>query len=166
MELATLKDLYVDELKDLYSAETQLTEALPKMAKAATEPKLKEGIESHLKQTEEHVNRLQLIISQLGEGPEGKTCKGMKGLIAEGAEIISEDAEPPVKDAGIISAAQRVEHYEMAGYGTVLTYAEQLGEKEAAKLLKQTLEEEGETDKKLTKLAVSTVNVEANRSGG
>jgi ferritin-like metal-binding protein YciE len=163
MELATLQDLYVEELKDLYSAETQIVEALPKMSKAATDPKLKESFNLHLQETQEQVRRLEKIFGKLGEPPTGKTCTGMKGIIAEGSEILKEDAAPEVRDAGLISAAQRVEHYEMAGYGTVRTYAEQLGEKDAVKLLEETLEEERETDKKLTKLATSTIIARADR---
>lgn len=159
-----LQDLYVEELRDLYSAESQLVKALPKMAKAATNPQLRQAFEEHLEQTQAHVNRLEQIFEKLGEKPKGKTCYGMKGLLEEGKETMSEDAEPEVLDAGLIAAAQRVEHYEIAGYGTVRTYAKMLGDTDAAKLLQQTLDEEGETDKKLTKLAVSTINVEAEHS--
>jgi len=155
-----LKELYVDELKDLYSAETQLLKALPQMAKAATSPDLKSGFEEHLSQTKGHVQRLETIFEALGESPKGKTCKGMQGLIEEGSEMIDEDLEPEELDAGLISAAQRVEHYEMAGYGCVRTYANLLGESEAESLLDETYNEEKETDKKLTELAQS-INVEA-----
>ncbi len=160
MEQNRLKHLYVEELKDLYSAENQLLKALPKMAKAATSKDLKAGFEEHLGQTKEHVARLETIFKGLGENPKGKKCKGMEGLITEGAELIEEDPEPEELDAGLISAAQRVEHYEMAGYGCVAAYAKLLGEDQAATLLKQTLEEEKETDAKLTQLS-GRINVEA-----
>jgi ferritin-like metal-binding protein YciE len=165
MEQNRLKHLYVEELKDLYSAENQLVKALPKMAKAATSKDLKAGFEEHLGQTKEHVARLETIFKDLDENPKGKKCKGMEGLIAEGAELMEEDLEPEELDAGLISAAQRVEHYEMAGYGCVATYAELLGEDAAAKLLRETLDEEKETDKKLTKLS-QHINFEAAESVG
>jgi ferritin-like metal-binding protein YciE len=161
VKLASLEDLFVDELKDLYSAENQLLKALPKMAKAATAKELKAGFEKHLKQTQGHVERLEEIFEELEESPKGKKCKAMEGLVEEGAEVIDEDAEPEVKDAALIAAAQRVEHYEIAGYGCVRTYAKLLGRNDAMKLLQQTLDEEGDTDKILTKLA-ETINVEAN----
>jgi len=160
MQLSSLEDLFIDELKDLYSAETQLTKALPKMAKAASSKELKAGFEKHLKQTEGHVERLEQICEELEVSPKGKKCKAMEGLIEEGSEVIDEDAEPEVKDAALIAAAQRVEHYEIAGYGCVRTYAKLLGYNSAMKLLQQTLDEEGDTDKTLTKLA-ETINVEA-----
>jgi ferritin-like metal-binding protein YciE len=160
MELTSLQDLFVDELKDLYSAENQLLKAIPKMAKAATSKDLKAGFEKHLKQTEGHVQRLEEIFEELEVSPKGKTCKAMEGLVKEGGEVISEDMEPEVKDAALIAAAQRVEHYEMAGYGCVRTYAKLLGNSKAEKLLQQTLNEEGDTDKALTKLA-EKINVEA-----
>src|ERR1700693_4092821 len=153
MEMNRLKHLYVEELKDLYSAENQLLKALPKMAKAATSEELSAGFEEHLNQTKEHVARLEKIFKALGESPKGKKCKGMEGLIKEGAEMIEENPAPEELDAGLISAAQRVEHYEIAGYGCVSTYANLLGEEQAVSLLRQTLEEEKETDKKLTQLA-------------
>jgi ferritin-like metal-binding protein YciE len=161
MELETLKDLYIHELKDLYSAENQIIKALPKMAKAATNEELIAGFEAHLEQTEKHAERLEQILESHGETTRGPKCKGMAGLIAEGDEMLKEDAEDDVKDAGLIAAAQRVEHYEMAGYGCARTYAELLGDTKGAKLLQQTLEEEKATDEKLTDLAKSTVNVEA-----
>jgi len=161
MELTTLKELYVNELKDLYSAEQQILKALPKMIDGATEPKLKSSFESHLKQTEGQVERLQKIFDELGEKPTGKLCKGMQGVLAEGAEALEEDATDEVRDASLISAAQRVEHYEIAGYGCARTYAEELGESKQVKLLQETLDEEADTDKKLTKLAVSVINVKA-----
>jgi len=160
MEKNSLKGLYVDELRDLYSAENQITKALPKMAKAATSDELREGFEEHLEQTKGQIERLQQIFEKLGEKPTGKKCMGMEGLLKEGAEVMGEDYEDAVMDAALISAAQRVEHYEMAGYGAVIAYAEVLGEDEAASLLKETLEEEKETDEKLTELS-SRINEEA-----
>jgi ferritin-like metal-binding protein YciE len=160
----TLKDLYIDELKDLYSAENQLVKALPKMAKAATSPDLRAGFEEHLEQTKNHVQRLETIFQQLGESPKGKKCKGMEGLIEEGSEAI-EEYEGELLDAALIGAAQRVEHYEMAGYGTVSAFAEELGESEHITLLNETLEEEKETDEKLSGLAAD-VNSKANEGEG
>ena len=161
MKMKTLKDLYVSELKDLYSAEKQILKALPKMAKAATAPELKKAFQQHLAQTEVHVERLEKICEQLGQKPTGKVCKAMEGLVEEGKELIEEKPEPSVLDAGLIAAAQRVEHYEMAGYGTVRTFAKLLGEDKAATLLQETLDEERETDKKLTELAESVINIGA-----
>jgi ferritin-like metal-binding protein YciE len=163
MELETLKDLYIHELKDLYSAERQLVKALPKMAKAATNKELAAGFQEHLEQTKEHADRLEQILSNHKETVRGPKCKGMEGVIAEGAEMIEEEADAEVKDAGLIAAAQRVEHYEMAGYGTARTYADILGDKEGANILQTTLEEEKATDQKLTKLAKSAVNVAATK---
>jgi ferritin-like metal-binding protein YciE len=160
MELASLQDLLVDELKDLYSAENQLLKAIPMMAKAATSKDLKAGFEKHLKQTHGHVERLEQVCGELDVSPKGKTCKAMEGLVKEGGEVIKEKMEPEVKDAALIAAAQRVEHYEMAGYGCVRTYATLLGHTKSARLLQQTLDEEGATDKALTKLA-EKINVEA-----
>jgi ferritin-like metal-binding protein YciE len=148
-----LRELYIDELKDLYSSENQLVKALPKMAKASASSELRTGFEEHLEQTKEHVARLEQIFEALGESPKGKKCKGMEGLVEEGSEIIGEDFDENVKDAGLIGAAQRVEHYEIAAYGTVRTFAETLGEDEHVTLLEQTLEVEKETDAKLTELA-------------
>ena len=165
MKENTLKDLYIDELRDIYSAENQLTKALPKMAKAATSDELRAGFQEHLQQTKGHVERLDRIFKVLGEKPTGKKCKGMEGLIEEGDEMIKEDElEGEVLDAGLISAAQRVEHYEIAAYGCVRTYANLLGESDAAELLDQTLNEEKETDQKLTTLA-EAINVEAEQEG-
>jgi ferritin-like metal-binding protein YciE len=161
MELETLKDLYTHELKDLYSAENQIIKALPKMAEAATNEELSAGFEQHLEQTKKHAQRLEQILESHGETTRGPKCKGMEGVIAEGNEMIKEDAEDEVKDAGLIAAAQRVEHYEMAGYGCARTYAELLGDTKGAKLLQQTLDEEKATDEKLSDLAKSTINVEA-----
>jgi ferritin-like metal-binding protein YciE len=155
MQQSGLKELYVDELKDIYSAETQLVKALPKMAKAAAADELRSGFEEHLEQTKGHVARLEQIFKALGEKPTGKKCKGMEGLIEEGSEAAGEDYEDDVKDAALIGAAQRVEHYEIAAYGTVRAMAEKLGEDEAVELLGETLEEEKETDEKLTELADS-----------
>jgi ferritin-like metal-binding protein YciE len=161
MELATLKDLYLHELKDLFSAEQQLVKALPKMAKAASNKELAGGFQAHLEQTKEHAQRLQQILSSHNATTRGPKCKGMEGIVAEGAEMIEEEADDEVKDAGLISAAQRVEHYEMAGYGTARAYAELLGDQEGARLLQTTLEEERQTDEKLSKLAKSAINVAA-----
>lgn len=161
MKLESLRELFVKELQDLYDAENQILKALPKMAKEASEPELKQAFEEHLEQTKGHVERLDQIFEKLGEKSKGKKCKGMEGLLKEGKELMSEDAEPAVLDAGMICAAQKVEHYEMAGYGSARTFAHMLREDEAARLLQQTLNEEGETDKKLTKLAESLVNAEA-----
>jgi ferritin-like metal-binding protein YciE len=163
MEMKDLRDLYVAELKDLYSAENQIIAALPKMIKAATSPKLKDGFEEHLEQTKEQVNRLQQIFEGLGESPKGKKCKGMEGLLEEGKEIIEEGENPEVTDAGLIAAAQHVEHYEIAGYGSVRTYADLLGDKKAAALIQKTLDEEKATDQKLTQLAAK-INVEAEKA--
>jgi ferritin-like metal-binding protein YciE len=161
MENNTLKQLYVEELRDIYDAEKQLIKALPKLAEAASSQDLRNGFEEHLEQTKEHAERLEQIFSDLGEKPTGKKCKGMQGLVNEGSEIIKEDFENEVKDAGLISAAQRVEHYEIAAYGTVRTYANLLGEQNAVALLEKTLKEEKETDQKLTDLAEG-INAEAN----
>jgi len=161
MKLDSLKKLYVEELRDLYNAENQLIKALPKMAKGASSGELKQAFEDHLEQTKEHVERLDEIFGRLGEKPTGKTCKAMKGLVEEGSEILDEDGEESVLDAGIIAAAQKIEHYEIASYGTVRTFANLLGEEEAADLLQQTLDEEGETDKQLNELAEEIVNEEA-----
>lgn len=160
MKMENLQDLYIHELKDLYSAEIQIIKALPKMAKAATHPKLADGFRQHLEQTKEHAARLEKILKSHDETTRGPKCKGMEGVLKEGQEMIEEDAEDDVRDAGLITAAQRVEHYEMAGYGTARTYAQLLGDNAGAKLLQKTLDEEGATDKKLTKLAES-INVEA-----
>lgn len=159
MKMETLKDLFIDQLKDTYSAEQQLVKALPKMAKAATEPALKEGFTQHLEQTKEHVNRLEQVFAEVGVKPRSKTCQVMEGLIEEGSELMKEKAEPHVLDAGLICAAQKVEHYEIAAYGTLRTWARQMGLERAAGLLHETLQEEAETDEKLTRIAESVVNV-------
>jgi ferritin-like metal-binding protein YciE len=161
VKMESLKDLYLEQLRDVFDAETQLVEALPKMAEAAHNPELKNGFTGHLRQTREHVARLQRIFSALGEKPEGETCKAMKGLVKEGEEMIKAKGDPDVLDAGLIAAAQRVEHYEIAAYGTLHTYASLLGGEEAAKLLARTLQEEKETDEKLTQLATAHINLEA-----
>jgi ferritin-like metal-binding protein YciE len=163
MKLNTLEDLYVHELKDLFSAEQQIIKALPKMAKAASSKELAAGFQEHLEQTKRHAQRLEKILSSRKQTTRGPKCKGMEGVIAEGAEMIAEEADVEVKDAGLIAAAQRVEHYEMAGYGTARTYAELLGDKEGGELLALTLEEERQTDQKLSELAKSTVNVAADK---
>jgi ferritin-like metal-binding protein YciE len=163
MQLHDLQDLYIDQLRDLYSAENQLVKALPKMVKAASNEQLSESFEQHLEQTRGHVDRLKQVFDKLGKKPTGKVCKAMQGLIEEAKETMEDDADPEVMDAGLIAAAQRVEHYEIAGYGTVRSFAKLLGDTAAARLLQQTLDEEGETDKKLSRLAETTINVEAAR---
>src|ERR1043166_2745560 len=161
MKLATLQQLYTDELRDLYNAENQLLKALPKMAKAASSEELKDAFEKHLEQTKGHVERLEQVFEELGEKPRGKTCRAMRGLIEEGAGILKEDGEDSVIDAGIIVAAQKVEHYEIAGYGSVRTFAHLLGQNKAAELLQTTLDEESEANEVLNRLAESIVNPEA-----
>jgi ferritin-like metal-binding protein YciE len=160
MAVRTFEDLFVDELKDLYDAEHQLTKALPKMAKAANSSELKAAFESHLKETEGHIKRLEQVFDGLGKKATRKTCAAMKGLVEEGSEVIEEEMDPEVKDAALIGAAQRVEHYEMAGYGTVRTFAHVLGHHNLEAILQSTLDEEGATDEKLTKIA-SKLNVKA-----
>ena len=161
MKMRTLQDLLIHEIKDLYSAEKQLLKALPKMAKAATHDELKQGFETHLAETEEHVNRLERIMETLEIPTRVPKCKAMEGLVEEGQEILNEQMEDDVRDAALISAAQRVEHYEIAGYGCARTFAEQLGHEEAARLLQATLDEEKATDEKLTQIAMQGVNLEA-----
>lgn len=161
MAIATLHELYVEELKDLYSAEQQILKALPKMAKAASHEDLAQAFNDHLEETKAQVARLEKIFKELDVSPKGKTCKAMKGLLEEGKDVMAEDAEPAVLDAALIAAAQRVEHYEMAGYGCVRTYAKLLGYDDACDLLQETLDEEGTADKKLTELAESAINAEA-----
>src|SRR5256884_2174037 len=160
-----LKELYIDELKDIYNAENQLVKALPKMAKAASSEELRAGFEEHLEQTKGHVQRLEQIFKMLNENPKGKKCKGMEGLVEEGSEVMQEDFEDALLDAALIGAAQRVEHYEIAAYGTVRAFAEELGESEHVSLLEETLEEEKETDEKLTELA-KQINSQANEESG
>jgi ferritin-like metal-binding protein YciE len=161
MEMETLKDLYVEELKDLYSAENQIIKALPKMIKAASHDELKQAFTRHLKETEIHAERIEQVCDELGVSPKGKKCIGMEGLIKEGQELIKEKPEADVLDAGLIAAAQHVEHYEMAGYGCARTYARQMGYERQAELLQATLDEEGNTDKVLTEIAESSINIEA-----
>ena len=159
-----LKDVLIDELRDMYSAENQLVKALPKMVKAAQSDALRKGFEQHLAQTKGHVDRLEQIFSAMDKSPKGSKCAGMEGLVEEGEEVIREQSGSDALDSGLIASAQRVEHYEIAGYGTVRTFAELLGEEEAVNLLQQTLDEEKETDEKLTELA-KQVNAQAMNSG-
>jgi ferritin-like metal-binding protein YciE len=159
--MESLQDLFVDQLRDLYNAENQLVKALPKMAKTADSDELRMAFEDHLEQTKGHVQRIESIFERIGAKPGGKTCKAMKGLVEEGSEMMHEDAEPPVMDAGLIAAAQRVEHYEIAGYGCVRSYAKLLGDQHTAKLLQETLDEEMAADKKLTMLADGGINARA-----
>ena len=166
MSLDSLQDLYVNELKDLYSAEQQLLKSLPKMAKGAAAPELRKAFESHLKETHGQVSRLEKIFRKLGVKPNGKKCMAMEGLIKEGQEMLQEEGAPAVLDAGLIAAAQRVEHYEMAGYGCVRTYARLLGDNAAVDLLQKTLDEEGAADQKLSRLAEFVVNSAAEGADG
>lgn len=159
-KLENLEELLVHELKDLYSAETQLVKALPQMAKAATDETLRIGFETHLEETHGHITRLEQALKALGESPKGKTCKAMKGLIAEGKETIEEKAAPDVKDAALIVAAQKIEHYEIAGYGASRAFAELLGRDEVVELLDETLDEEKATDRKLSE-AAGSINLKA-----
>jgi ferritin-like metal-binding protein YciE len=161
----SFQELYVEQLRDLYSAENQLVKALPKMAKAAQSDALRKGFEQHLAQTKDHADRLEQIFSAMDESPKGRKCAGMEGLVEEGEEVIREQSGSDALDSGLIASAQRVEHYEIAGYGTVRTFAELLGDEEAVNLLQQTLDEEKETDEKLTELA-KQVNAQAMNSGG
>ncbi len=161
MELNSLQDLYIHELKDIYSAEKQLIKALPKMAKAATNPDLAAGFTNHLGQTKVHAERLEKLLESHGESTRGPKCAGMEGLLKEGDDMIKEDADDDVRDAGLIAAAQRVEHYEIAAYGCVRTYAQELGDKQGAAVLDTTLREEGDTDKLLSKLAKTVINLKA-----
>jgi ferritin-like metal-binding protein YciE len=165
MEMDSLHALYVDELKDLYSAETQIQKALPRLVRAATHPELKQLLSTHLEQTERQAERLARICENLGEKPTGKKCVGMQGLLEEARELIQEKPEREVLDAGLIAAQQHVEHYEMAGYGCVRTYARLLGREEDAQLLQQTLDEEKATDEQLSELAERTINVQAAEAG-
>jgi len=161
MKMESLQELLSHELSDLYSAENQLLKALPKMAKAATSPELKAAFEEHLEETKGQVERLDSVFKKLGESPKRMKCKAMEGLIKEGSEIIEMEGDDAVKDAALIAAAQRVEHYEMAGYGCSRTFAQLLGLDEVADLLQETLDEEGNADKKLTEIAETSINVEA-----
>ena len=161
MEMESLQELLIEEMRDIYSAEKQLTKAMPKMAKKASNPQLKKAFETHLRETEVQIQRLEKIFEKLGKKPTGKKCAAMEGLVEEGKEMMGEDMEDDVMDAALISIAQKVEHYEIASYGTVRTWAQQMGDEQTAKLLQQTLDEEGKTDKLLTELAESSINIEA-----
>jgi ferritin-like metal-binding protein YciE len=156
-----LNELLINELRDLYSAESQLIKALPKMAEAASDPKLKSAFEMHLKETEDQAYRLENIFSELGEKPTGETCKAMEGLVKESSDYVKAGGNPDVRDAGLIGAAQRVEHYEMAGYGTARALATRLGLSDIAQLLQTTLDEEAAADQKLTEIAEGQVNINA-----
>lgn len=164
MSIENLEDLFLHELKDIYDGEKRILKALPKMAKAATSEELQAAFQEHQVQTEQQIERLEQVFEYLEKAARGKKCLGIQGLIEEGSELMKEDAEPPVMDAGLIAAAQKVEHYEIATYGTLVTYAKILGLAQASELLKETLAEEKETDKKLTKLA-SQINFEAESAG-
>lgn len=161
MKLETLRDLYVEELRDLYDAENQLLKALPKLAKAASSSELQAAFEDHAQLTEDHIDRLEQIFNQLGAKGKGKKCEGMKGLVSEGKEMIDQDAAPEVLDAGLIVAAQKSEHYEIAGYGSARTFAQTLGLEEQSDLLQQTLDEEEEMDERLSELAEQIINPDA-----
>ncbi len=165
MALDSLRDLYLDQLSDLYSAEMQIIDALPKMVEKASYSQLRTGFSKHLEQTREHAARLERIGESLGEAIDGEKCKGMAGLLKEGEEVIKEGGDPDVLDAALIAAAQRVEHYEMAGYGCARTLAEALGRSDDASILQQTLDEESETDSKLTRIALAIVNPDAANEG-
>ena len=165
MQMDSFDKLYVDQLRDMYNAEKQLTKALPKMAKAASNRELRTALEEHLEVTKRQVERLEEVFRGLGRPATGKTCQGMAGLIEEGREILEEDFEPDVLDAGIIAAAQKVEHYEIASYGTLRTFAETKGDTKSARILQEILEEEKEADRRLTDLAESSINVEAETAG-
>jgi len=165
MKIKTMDDLFLVQVKDLYDAEKQLVKALPKMAKAASSQELRQGFQEHLDQTKGHVSRLEQIFDQLGQKASGTKCEGMAGLIAEGEEIVDEVEQSPLRDAGLIGAAQKVEHYEIAGYGTLKTFAQMLGRRQVVTLLEQTLNEEKQTDQRLTQLAESMINEEAIQVG-
>ena len=165
MQMDSMEKLYVDQLRDIYDAENQLVRALPKMAKAATSGELRTAFEGHLEKTRGHVRRLDEIFRGLGHPPKGKSCKAMIGLVEEGEELIRGDMDPSVKDAGLIAAAQKVEHYEIAAYGTLRTFAEFRGDRQAAQALQETLDEEYEADKTLTQVAESQINVQAAERG-
>jgi len=163
-KFANLKELYVGELEDLYDAEKRIVKALPKVAEAASDPELRNALLYHLEQTKGHVNRLERVFQGLGESAKGKTCDGMKGILAEGEDTLDDVDDPSVRDAAIIAACQRVEHYEMAAYGTVQQWAEQLKDATGARLLEETLQEEKAADKKLSQIAESRSNVRAQRA--
>ena len=149
----TLRELLIDELKDIYSAEKQITKAMPKMIKKAQNPELRKAFERHLRETEGQITRLERVFQKLGQPAKAKTCKAMQGLVAEGQEMMGEDLDPDNMDAALIASAQKIEHYEIASYGTVRTWARRIGNEDVARLLQQTLDEEGETDKLLTSIA-------------
>lgn len=165
MKLQTMEQLFVHELQDLHNAEKQLTKALPKMADSASHQSLKTIFSEHLKETEQHLQRLEDALSELGHKPTGKVCEAMRGIIEEGKEVLDADAQPDVHDAALIGAAQRAEHYEIAGYGTAVTYAKRLGHTKIAEILSQTLQEEHEADQKLTRVAEGEINIEAVQAG-
>ena len=164
MKIENMEDLFLAEIEDLYDCEKRLTKALPKMAKASTSPELKKAFESHLEETQGHVERLERVFTEIGKKPKAVPCEAIKGLIEEGEEIIANAEEPAVRDAGIIAAANRVEHYEIAAYGAARTFAESLGLTKSVSLLEQTLEEEKKADQKLTQIAETSVNEEALRA--
>jgi ferritin-like metal-binding protein YciE len=164
MKESALKELYIKELRNTYDAEKQITKVLPKMAKAASSSELRQAFEEHLEQTKNHIERLEEIFEALDESPKGESCEGMEGLIEEGSEVIEEGSDPEARDAGLVAAAQHVEHYEMVSYGTLRTYANILGEREAASLLQETLGEEKKTDERLTSLA-EKINLKAAAAG-
>ena len=166
MSLDSLQSLFLEELKDVYHAEKQLVKALPRLAKSANSPELKEAITAHLGETEGHVERIERIFQDLGQAARGKRCKGMEGLLEEGKEVMEEEGEPAVIDAALIAGAQRVEHYEIAAYGCLRTYAQLLGYDNAVKLLSETLAEEEAADQKLNAIAEGTVNAQAAAAGG
>lgn len=166
MKMQTLNDLYLAELHDLYDAENQILKALPKMAETAASPELRTAFQEHLEETRTHVARLEEVFNMHGEKIKGDKCEGIEGILKEGKELMNADAQPMVRDAALISAAQRVEHYEIAAYGCVRTYAQQLGFERAANILQTTLQEEEQTDKRLTGIAESRVNVEAAHAAG
>jgi ferritin-like metal-binding protein YciE len=160
-KMNSLDNIFLEEVKDIYSAEKQLTKALPKAAKKASSPELKSALEEHLTQTEGHVNRLEEVFRMLGHTPRAKACPAMKGILEEASEIMSEKAEPSVRDAALIGAAQKVEHYEIASYGTIVQWAKQMGRQDIKDLLGQTLDEEEKADQKLSELAKTRINVKA-----
>jgi ferritin-like metal-binding protein YciE len=164
MKIESMEDLFLEQVQDLYDAEKRLVKALPKMAEASTSQSLSQAFQAHLMETEGHVTRLESIFRMLGQEPKSHTCDAMKGLISEGEDMVSDIDESPLRDAGLIASANRVEHYEIAAYGSARTFAETLGLREAASLLEQTLQEEKKADQKLTQLAESMVNEEALRS--
>jgi len=164
MKIESMEELFLEQIEDLYDAEERLVKALPKMAEASTSTSLRQAFESHLRQTEGHVTRLETIFRQMNKTPKGETCDAMKGLVSEGQDMVSHIDQSPLRDAGLIAAANRVEHYEIAAYGSARTFAQTLGLTQAATLLEQTLQEEKDADHKLTQLAEKMVNEEALRS--